>query len=225
MKSLKTITSTKSLSIDLLLSFDFRLFNVLSFDFIRIAKIPFDRTEVLNSSNHWIVSSKNTLNILLNTYTTNELKQINFYCVGNKTAQTITDHKLNLITSSTSSEKLAQNIVKNYSTSNFTFICGEMRRNELESILKNRKIQLNEFNVYSTTLSPSEIKLFPTDGILFYSPSGVQSYTLKNEITTETLFCIGNTTATEAKKYSNNIIIAETQTVESVIESVKKHYT
>ena len=100
-----------------------------------------------------------------------------------------------------------------------------MRRNELEGILKDRKIQLNEFNIYSTTLSPSEIKLFPTDGILFFSPSAIQSYVLKNKITTETLFCIGNTTATEAKKYSTNIIIAKTHTLESVTESVKIHYT
>jgi uroporphyrinogen-III synthase len=74
-------------------------------------------------------------------------------------------------------------------------------------------------------LSPSEIRLYPTDGILFFSPSGIKSYVLKNAITTETLFCIGNTTATEAKKHSTNIIIAKNQTIESVIESVKKHYT
>jgi uroporphyrinogen-III synthase len=225
MKSLKTITSTKTLSINLLLSFDYRLFNILSFDFIQTTPLPFDKGELLNSSTHWIITSKNTVNILLNTYNTSELEHINFYCVGEKTAKLITDRKLNLITCSPTSEKLAQNITELYNISNFTFICGEMRRNELERILKNRKIQLNEFNIYSTTLSPSEIRLYPTDGILFFSPSGIKSYVLKNAITTETLFCIGNTTATEAKKHSTNIIIAKNQTIESVIESVKKHYT
>jgi uroporphyrinogen-III synthase len=225
MKDLKAIISTKSLSINLLLSLDYRLISMLSLDFIKITPLSFNKKDILNSSNHWIISSKNSINLLLKTYNTEELKQISFYCVGDKTAKIITDNQLSLVTCSSSSASLAENIIKNYSTTNFTFICGEMRRNELERILKNRKIQLNEFNIYSTTLSPSEIRLYPTDGILFFSPSGIKSYVLKNAITTETLFCIGNTTATEAKKHSTNIIIAKNQTIESVIESVKKHYT
>ena len=225
MSILKRIIATKNLSINLLLSFDYRLFNILSFDFIKITPLPFDKNELLNSSPHWIITSKNTINSLLNTYNTSELERINFYCVGEKTAQLIIDNELNLITCSPTSEKLAQNIVEHYNTNNFTFICGEMRRNELERILKNRKIQLDEFNIYSTSFSPVEIKQFPIDGILFFSPSAIQSYVLKNSITSETLFCIGNTTATEAKKHSANIIIAEHQTIESVIQSVKKHYT
>ena len=224
MSKLKTILLTKTLSNDLLDVLDYRSFKTLSFDFINTIALPFNKSEILNTSNHWIISSKQTINILLKTYKTSELKHISFYCVGDKTAKIITDNKLNLVTCSLSSAKLAQHITKNYNTTNFTFIGGEMRRNELEGILKNHKIQLNIFNIYSTTLSPNEINQ-SIDGILFFSPSAIQSYVLNNTITTETLFCIGNTTATEANTHSTNIIIAEHQTFESVIESVKNHYT
>jgi len=223
MKELTNILSTKTLSSELLKTLDVRLFNSIVFDFITITPLPYDKPKVLSSSSHWIVSSKNTLNILLNDFSLSQLKNISFYCVGDKTSKLITDNNLNLITSAPSSMLLAQKIVEDYSTTNFTFICGEMRRNELEGILKDRKIRLNEFNIYSTTLFPREITP-PLDGILFFSPSAIQSYVLKNSIARETLFCIGNTTATEAKKHSTNIIIAENQTFESVIESVKNHY-
>ncbi len=224
MKNLTNILSTKTLSNDLLKKLDTCSFKTLSFDFISIQPIPFVKDEILNSSTHWIITSKNTIKLLLTNYKPNELQHINFYCVGDKTAKIIVDNNLKLVTIALSSAQLANKLVQNDAIKNYTFICGEMRRNELERILKNRKIQLNEYIIYSTTLSPNEIKQ-PLDGILFFSPSAIQSYLLKNSITTETLFCIGNTTATEAKKYSTNIIIADSQTIESVVESVKKHYT
>jgi len=224
MNKLTNILSTKTLSNESLDILDVRLFNIIALNFITITPLPYDQSKVLSSSNHWIISTKNTLNILLNDFSLSQLKDISFYCVGDKTSKLIADNNLNSITSAPSSVLLAQKIVEDYPTTNFTFICGEMRRNELDRILKNRKIRLNEFNIYSTTLSPSEIKT-PIDGLLFFSPSAIQSYVLKNSIATETLFCIGNTTATEAKKHSANIIIAENQTFESVIESVKNHYT
>ena len=37
-------------------------------------------------------------------------------------------------------------------------------------------------------------------------------------------FCIGETTASEAKKHFKNIIVAELPTVESVIKSVNNHF-
>ena len=224
MNKLTNIISTKKLSENLLNKLDPCLFNTIHENYIKTIPIPFNKTDLLNSSKHWIVTSKNSLNILLNTYCKEELNETQFYCVGSKTAQLITDNNLNLITTATSSANLAHDIAEKYNHFNFTFICGEMRRNELDRILKSRKIQLNEFNIYSTTLSPIEVKQ-PVDGILFFSPSAISSYTSTNTITSETLFCIGDTTATEAKKYSTNLIIAATQTLESVIESVKNYYT
>jgi len=217
------ILSTKTLSKDLISILPVNNFNTLSLDFIQTNRIPFDEKEILNSSNHWIISSKNTLNILFDTYSLEDLKHIFFYCVGDKTSNIITHNNLKLITSAQSSSDLAKDIVENYNQTVFTFIGGEMRRKELTRILKSQTIELSKYNVYSTNLFPCKIES-KQNGILFFSPSAVQSFVLKNTITTEQLFCIGNTTANEAKQYSTNINIAQNQTIESVIELVKTYY-
>ena len=57
----------------------------------------------------------------------------------------------------------------------------------------------------------------PFDGILFFSPSGVQSYTACNGIHTATAYCIGETTAAEAKKHTDRLVIAGSPGVEALV--------
>ena len=68
-------------------------------------------------------------------------------------------------------------------------------------------MEVKEIIVYQTTAIQHRIqKTF--EGILFFSPSGVESFFSSNQLTQKTiLFAIGNTTAKEIKKYSNNQIV------------------
>lgn len=50
----------------------------------------------------------------------------------------------------------------------------------------------------------------------FFSPSGVESHFMYNQHKGP-VFCIGETTAKEAKKYTDKIIVAETPTITAVI--------
>jgi len=218
------ILSTKTLYVNTLDSFNVSKFNVMAFDFIKINTISFNKTELFNASKHWIITSKNSLEIIFNTYSLEDLKSIHFYCVGDKTAQLIESKQLNLITSALNSKTLAETIIKTYSNHIFSFIGGEMRRGELPSLLKNRQIQFTEFTIYSTSLSPNEINEH-VDGVLFFSPSAVQSFMINNTLDKCIAFCIGHTTATEVKKYSHNYKVAKQQTFESVIELTQQHYT
>ena len=61
------------------------------------------------------------------------------------------------------------------------------------------------------------------EAVMFYSPSTVESFVRsnKNEVIA---FCIGETTAKEAKKHFDDVRIAKVPTVESVIELVNEHY-
>ena len=61
------------------------------------------------------------------------------------------------------------------------------------------------------------------ESVLFYSPSTVESFVQKNKQDI-IAFCIGETTAQEAKKYFKDVRIAKVPTVESVIELVNEHY-
>ncbi len=58
---------------------------------------------------------------------------------------------------------------------------------------------------------------------MFYSPSTVKSYLLQNN-GERIAFCIGDTTAEEAKNHFNDVRVAKLPTVESVIELVNLNY-
>jgi hydroxymethylbilane synthase len=58
---------------------------------------------------------------------------------------------------------------------------------------------------------------------MFYSPSTIQSF-LKQNKAKGIAFCIGETTATEAKKYFEEVRVAKVPLVESVVELVNEYY-
>ena len=98
-----------------------------------------------------------------------------------------------------------------------------MRRDFLPDTLRLVNITLNEVEVYETILTPHKIDFTP-NGILFFSPSGVQSYLQENKIENENCFCIGNTTAEALKLVTSNRIIAHQPTVENVVMKCIEDY-
>ena len=72
-------------------------------------------------------------------------------------------------------------------------------------------------------LKPHQIKE-SFDGVLFYSPSGVNSFLENNTLGNKTCFCIGTTTAKALENKTKNIVIASQPTVEHVIDEVIKYY-
>ncbi len=217
------ILSTKSLTREQMDMLDSSKFDLKTFDFIDIRPIEFDQELLACSPKNWIITSKNTLTILFNKYTAEELNTINFYCVGDKTSKLIIDKGYNLVDSELSSKQLGERLVNNHSDLSFCFIGGNIRRSELPEQLTNHQMNCLEFIIYDTLLTPTEVH-DNFEGLLFFSPSGIHSFLKKNKINKQQLFCIGHTTATEAKKHSNNISIAANQTFEAVLELTKEHY-
>ena len=72
-------------------------------------------------------------------------------------------------------------------------------------------------------MKPNQIKE-SFDGVLFYSPSGVNSFLENNTLENKTCFCIGTTTAKALENRTKNIVIASQPTVENVITEVIKYY-
>jgi len=105
---------------------------------------------------------------------------------------------------------------------NVTYFCSDLRLDTLSKILSENKIKVNEVEAYKTMYSP-EVVPQNVDGVLFYSPSTVESYLQKNT-TDKVAFCIGASTAKEAKKHFEKVEVAQLPTVESVIELVNSHY-
>jgi uroporphyrinogen-III synthase len=103
-----------------------------------------------------------------------------------------------------SAAELAATIVGEGWVNAVWFICGEQRRHELPARLKQAGIEVHEVVVYRTKLTPRKIGR-DYDGIVFFSPSAVESFFSVNKIPARTrLFAIGGTTAEAIRRSSDN---------------------
>lgn len=193
---------------------------VIEADFIKTENKPF---ELKNLNESLIFTSQNAVRSVLSDPKSEELKNKNVYCVGLKTKILLSENGFNVVAYTGYAADLAEIITLIYRNESYTFFSGNLRRDTLPTALKEAEIKLNEIQVYETSLQPQKIKS-AIDAILFYSPSGVESYLKENTIKKEICFCIGETTAETLHKITKNIIIADQPTVEDVIEDVINEY-
>ncbi|WP_037318512.1 uroporphyrinogen-III synthase [Salegentibacter sp. Hel_I_6] len=165
-----------------------------------------------------IFTSKKAVNAVLD-----KIEAENCFCVGQKTAEVLSYNGFHIQEIADYGKDLAETITKKYTAETFTFFCGNKRRDEIPEILEYKNVQFTEIEVYKTGLNPQSFSQ-EFDGILFFSPSAVQSFTAKNELKSAMAFCIGTTTASEAKKHTNNLIIATKPSIENVIVQVVKYF-
>lgn len=144
------------------------------------------------------------------------LKKKNVFCVGMKTKGLLEENGFNVIAYTGYAADLAEIITLIYGKEKFTFFSGNLRRDTLPDALSEAEVVFNEIKVYETNLNPQKIS-GTFDGILFYSPSGIESYLKNNKIKNETCFCIGTTTAQVLENITNNVVIANQPTIENVI--------
>ena len=219
MNSKKKILSTKKLS-----SVQKELLNNFIVDEIELIEISFNPSiKLQNPIKNAIFTSKNAILSIFNQFTASELQFENVYCVGDKTAQFLEEKNVKVTVKANSAEELADEILLNKNIEELYFFCGNLRRNELPEMLTENNIKVNEIEVYTTNFKPVKIKN-TYDGVLFFSPSSVKSYLLKNTDTQSVAFCIGNTTASEAIDDFENVFVADEPTVENVIESVNQYF-
>jgi uroporphyrinogen-III synthase len=184
-------------------------------NFIQINLIPIP--DVLFEKNI-ICTSQSALKSVVSQMGLESLRYKEFYCVGNKTKQKIENLDLKVVEVCENSEDLANIIIEKYKNQKFTFLSGTIRMASLPNILSENTIDFKEYHVYETQLTPITIK-DKLDAILFYSPSGVKSFLIKNKIEKEMCFCIGKTTAKALNGITNNIKIASEPTVEKTVEA------
>ena len=102
---------------------------------------------------------------------------------------------------------LARLIEKEPGNKEIIFFCGNLRKEELPQKMKRSGKSLKEIIVYETTITPAKITK-EYKGILFFSPSAVESFFSMNQVGNKTvLFAIGNTTAESIKAHCKNAII------------------
>ena len=105
----------------------------------------------------------------------------------------------------------------------FTFFSGNLLLDTLPVSLKIAGIKFNEVKVYVTKLTPVAVP-GPFDAVLFYSPSGVESFLANNTIGNAVCICIGDTTARAIKNPEVQMVIAAKPSIENVIIRCIKHF-
>jgi len=189
--------------------------DLVEYNAITIEKLQFANQVVTENA---IVTSQNSASVLIESKT--ELK--NVFCVGEKTASLLVGNDYNVVETTKNSLELAKIIVKKYKSDSFVFFCGDKRRKELPNILSENKVDFTENILYKTKLNSHKFEeVF--DGILFFSPSGVESYMQENPLDNSLVFCIGNTTATAIKEEAAKVIISDTPSVEDVLFKLKEY--
>ena len=150
------------------------------------------------------------------------------YCIGTTTNKLAAKYfgEASIAGTANDAESLAELIVEAASTDEVIFFCGDQRRDELPQILRSNDIEVNEITVYQTIALPHKIeKVY--HGILFFSPSAAESFFRKNKLPDTTiLFAIGNTTASEIKKYTTNkIIISNEPGKENLVKKMTEYFS
>ncbi|MGC6429755.1 MAG: hydroxymethylbilane synthase [Jejuia sp.] len=195
---------------------------VKSDDFIKIS-LNRIRPQVLKSEiENVIITSKNAVEALITNYSASELQFKNIYCVGRRTKRLI-ENKIGKVKHAAKNAKaLAEYLVEYIDGTEVTYFCSDIRLDALPTILTENNITVHEVEAYQTKYDGQKVEA-SVESTMFYSPSTVESFIRSNKSDT-IAFCIGETTAKEAKRHFKDVRVAKVPTVESVIEMVNQHY-
>ncbi|WP_194768274.1 hydroxymethylbilane synthase [Tamlana sp. I1] len=222
-KSNKTtnVFSTKSFTEDQRLLFHEKAV-AKSSDFIKISLNRIHPRFLKNEIQNVIITSKNAVESLTTNYSAVELQFKNIYCVGRRTKRLV-ENKIGKVThTEKNAKKLAEYLVEYMDGTEVTYFCSDLRLDDLPNILEKNNIKVNEVEAYQTKYDGFKVE-DSVESAMFYSPSTVESFVQKNK--KEVIaFCIGETTANEARKHFSDVRVAKVPTVESVIELVNLHY-
>ncbi|WP_296315962.1 hydroxymethylbilane synthase [Winogradskyella sp. UBA3174] len=215
------IYSTKKLTNDQLVLFHDAVV-AESNDAVKINPNRLTKSIVRNEIENVIITSQNAVEALLTNFSAVELQFKNIYCVGRRTKRLVEKRIGKVKHYESSAKNLAEHMVEFMDGTETTYFCSNLRLDTIPLLLSENNIEVNEVEAYETKFDTDKIE-GNLDGVMFYSPSTVQSF-LKQNKANGIAFCIGETTATEAKKYFEDVRVAKVPLVESVVDLVNEFY-
>lgn len=217
----KNVYSTK-----LLTEAQRQLFNetvgVKSSNFIKVSSNRIKPNVLRVKHDNVIITSKNGVEAIVENSPREELQFKTIYCVGRRTKKLI-EQKIGPVKhSERNAIRLAEYLAKEIQGQSVTYFCSNLRLDDLPKTLSEKGITVNEIEVYQTRFDAVKIE-DNSDGVLFYSPSTVESFVSRNRAK-GIAFCIGESTAKAARQYFNDVKVARVPTVESVIELTNDYF-
>lgn len=201
-------------------------------DFIKIGELDFDieamksliyDAVVFTSSNAVKSFFKKEAAIVLSPLSFGEGPGVRTCSLSGKTKDELIKLGISPLAVADCAEELADLVIANEKIQSVLHICGNLTLDTLQNKLMTAGLSYVQLPVYETVLNSVEINE-PFDAIMFYSPSGVESFVMKNEINFDTLYCcIGLTTAEKLKSANDKVdIILPTQpTPEAMLRAIR----
>jgi len=225
---MKKVLSTKTLDSDTLAYAQTLQMDVQCMDFIETAAFPF-KFEPFASKNFdaLVFTSASAVKYFFeNKAAAAFVESKKIFALQGKTREELLVRGIQTDISAASAHELASAIIQNKAAKDILHICGNLRLTVMEESLQQAGILYTDLMVYQTgTKAKKAADKF--DAILFYSPSGVESFLALNNLDDETVYCcIGNTTAQELKERSNSItiILPEQPSPQSMLTAVSNHF-
>lgn len=140
------------------------------------------------------------------------------YCVGEKTKRELRKNGFGTFKVLKNAEMLSKFIIENCVHEKFVHFCGNLAIDVLDRELPLQNISYKKVTVYETEeLNPIITEKY--HAIVFFSPSGVRSFAKNNSLGKTLLFSIGETTAKELKKFTENkIFISRKNNLEDLLK-------
>lgn len=150
------------------------------------------------------------------------------YCMGHATQKRVAEYfgENAIYGTADNASELADVLLENEEPDEVIFFCGNQRRDELPVKLRSKQVDVSEIIVYETTAIHHKLKK-TYDGILFFSPSAVESFFSNNTLTGQTIvFAIGRTTQKTLKSFcKNKIVVSDTPGKEMLVEQAIAYFS
>lgn len=197
-------------------------FSLVEHSFIQIKPLSI---EINNAQDSLIFTSQNAIKIAFeDTQIRPYIEGKKYFCVGKKTKDFLERNGQKVIKMTHNSSDLARFLTKNCKNDSFTFFCGKRRRPEIDAFFLKNNPTSEIIEIYDTHQTPKVLET-TFNGVLFFSPSAVSSFFKVNTWKSETQgFCIGKTTASALKTYTENFSIAKEPNEAQLFISIHSYY-
>ncbi len=193
--------------------------DVVDYDALQIEIQPFS---IPKKPNYWVFSSQNAVRSFLANPTASA-HQNPILCVGEKTKSLLEENGQKVIKMAQNMLDLVDFIQKTIKNEHFLHICGNRKLADFAAGMQKAGISYAEVTAYHTHLV-SRIQTPEPQGLLFYSPSGVESYLQTNSIGASWCFCIGETTATAVRPLTEHLTVSLNPDADLLVAAAATHF-
>ena len=225
---MKKVLSTKTLNDEIISKARSLNLDVTCIDFIKTIKVDFKLNSIPENIDAIVFTSSNAVNYLFqNNFASSLIENKNVFSVSGKTKEALIKHNIKPLETADNADDLADLILMHNELKSVLHVCGNLALDTLKEKLEAKPVSYFPLVVYETVLL-NEIVKDDFDAVMFYSPSGVESFFASNKMNKDALYCcIGNTTGEACTKQTNGaakIIIADNAMPQSMIDVLAKEF-